>query len=180
MEARRIKRELIHKGVVIDYYVDTMELEDGRTTPYDYIHHNGATAIVPVTKDGKIILVRQWRNALDRYTWEIPAGKREGDEDYAVCAARELEEETGYRAETIEHLFTMIPTIAYLDEVIDIYVARGLTFVGQELDEDEEITVRAFAVDEITGMIFSGTIQDGKTAAGVLAYKEKYLRILSE
>ena len=174
MEARRIKRELIHKGVVIDYYVDTMQLEDGRTVPFDYIHHNGATAIVPVTAEGKIILVRQWRNALDRYTWEIPAGKREGEEDYAVCAARELEEETGYRAETIEHLFTMIPTIAYLDEVIDIYAARGLTYVGQELDEDEEIGVCAYTVDEVMEMIWSGAVQDGKTVAGVLAYKERY------
>ncbi len=175
MEARRIKRELIHEGVVINYYVDTMRLEDGRTVPYDYIHHNGATAIVPVTDEGKIILVRQWRNALDRYTWEIPAGKREGEEDYASCAARELTEETGYEAAEIRHLFTMVPTIAYLDEVIDIYAATGLTYVGQHLDEDEDIHIREFSLDEILEMIFSGKMQDGKTVAGVLAYKERFL-----
>ena len=152
-----------------------------RTSLEDYraeLMRTGTTAdaicIVGVTPDRELLMVKEFRYPVNDWVLAFPAGLLEPGEDLSIGVERELEEETGYRAETIEHLFTMIPTIAYLDEVIDIYVARGLAFVGQELDEDEEITVRAFAVDEITEMIFSGTIQDGKTVAGVLAYKDKY------
>ena len=92
-EIRRVKRELAYKGVVIDVYKDYMEFENGNTAEWDFIHHDGAAAVVPVMEDGRILMVRQYRNALERYTLEIPAGKldRPG-EPGAECAARELEE----------------------------------------------------------------------------------------
>ena len=90
-EIRRVKRELVHKGAVIDIYCDTMEFENGNTAKWDYIHHDGAAAVVPVTDDGRILMVRQYRNALDRYTLEIPAGKLDDPkEEGIVCASREL------------------------------------------------------------------------------------------
>ena len=92
----RVGRELIRKGAIIDYYQDTIKLPDGREEKWDFIDHKGAAAVVPVKEDGKILMVRQYRNALERYTLEIPAGGLSGaDEPTAVAAARELEEETG-------------------------------------------------------------------------------------
>ena len=97
-EVRRIGRELAYKGTVLDVYCDTMEFENGNTAKWDFIHHDGAAAVVPVTEDGKILMVRQYRNALERYTLEIPAGKLDDPKEAGiVCASRELEEETGYR-----------------------------------------------------------------------------------
>ena len=169
-EIKRIKREHIYKGRVIDCFADTMQIEGGKTVIWDYIHHNGAAAVVPVTAEGKIVMVSQYRNTVERMTWEIPAGKRESDEDTSVCAARELEEETGYRAARVTPLLRFVATIAYCDELIDIYLAEDLTFCGQDLDEDEFINVREFTVEELKAMIFSQKIVDGKTIAGVMAY----------
>ena len=103
---KRINRELKFKGKIIDFYQDTMEItgEDGtHTAVWDFIRHKGAAAVVPVTDDGRILMVRQYRNALERYTLEIPAGALDAeDEPGLTCASRELEEETGYRSENLE------------------------------------------------------------------------------
>ena len=94
-EIRRVKRELKFKGVILDFYQDTMEINGDHTVVWDFISHKGAAAVVPVCDDGKILMVRQYRNALERYTLEIPAGALdEAEEPGIVCAARELEEET--------------------------------------------------------------------------------------
>ena len=97
--AKRIKRELVMKGTILDVYKDTMELPNGKTEEWDFVsHRKGAAAVVAVREDGKLLMVRQYRNALERMTLEIPAGARDSvTEDTKVCAARELEEETGYR-----------------------------------------------------------------------------------
>ena len=99
--AKRIKRELVMKGTILDVYKDTMELPNGKTEEWDFVsHRKGAAAVVAVREDGKLLMVRQYRNALERMTLEIPAGARDSvTEDTKVCAARELEEETGYRSE---------------------------------------------------------------------------------
>ena len=93
----RVKRELVHKGTIINMYKDYIEVPNGNHVEWDFIGHNGAAAVIPITDDGKILLVKQWRNALDRFTIELPAGGLENiDEPMIECAARELEEETGY------------------------------------------------------------------------------------
>lgn len=176
-EVRRIKRELVHKGAVIDIYCDTMEFENGNTAKWDYIHHDGAAAVVPVTDEGKILMVRQYRNALERYTLEIPAGKLDDPkEEGIVCASRELEEETGYRSEDLEWMITLRTTVAFCNERIEIFAARNLIPSRQNLDEDEYIDVQAYTIEELKAKIFAGEIEDSKTVAAILAYDTKYNR----
>lgn len=176
-EIRRIKRELVHKGAVIDMYCDTMEFENGNTAKWDFIHHDGAAAVVPVTDEGKILMVHQYRNALERYTLEIPAGKFDDPkEEGIVCAARELEEETGYRSENLEWMITLRTTVAFCNERIEIFAAHNLIPSKQNLDEDEYIDVGAYTIDELKEKIFTGEIEDSKTVSALLAYDIKYNR----
>lgn len=174
----RINRELVYHGAIIDYYQDTIKVPNGNIAKWDFIGHKGAAAVVPVLEDGRILLVHQYRNALDRETIEIPAGGRNGvDEPYIDCAYRELEEETGYKAvskENLEFLISLKTTVAFCNEQIDVFVARGLTKTEQHLDEDEFINVKAYEIDELMDMIYSGKMQDGKTVSALLAYKVKY------
>ena len=122
-------------------------------------------------------MVRQYRNALERETLEIPAGGLNGpDEPTDLAAARELEEETGYRCELPEFLMSIRTTVAFCDEKIDIYVARNLIPSRQHLDEDEFINVEAYTVDELVDMIYAGKLQDSKTVGAILAYARKYGR----
>jgi len=173
---KRLKRELTHKGKIINFYCDTLELENGKIVEFDFIGHNGAAAVLPVTDEGKILLVRQYRNALDRFTLELPAGGKNGvDEKGIDCAARELEEETGYHSDNLEWLLTVNTTVAFCNEKIEIFLARDLKKSEQNLDEDEFVEVEAYSLEELLVMIREGRIMDSKTAAAILAYKEFYL-----
>ena len=172
--AKRIRRELAHKGNVIDLYTDTMETPDGDIVHYDFFHHNGAAAAVPVMADGRILMVRQYRNAVDRETLELPAGKLDYvGEPGLQAAARELEEETGYRSDKLTFLISVATTVALGNEVIDVFLAEDLKKAEQNLDFDEYIGVEAFTIEELNRMIFEGKIQDGKTIAGLMAYQVK-------
>ena len=173
-EVRRVNRTLIHKGAIIEYYVDTMEFQGGSQAKWDFIKHNGAAAAVPVTEDGKILMVRQYRNALERYTLEIPAGGLNPGENTDVAAARELEEETGYASDDLELLISLRTTVAFCNEKIDIYVAKNLVKTHQHLDEDEFLNVEAYSLKELEDKIFRQEIEDSKTIAALMAYKVKY------
>lgn len=178
--ARRIKRELVHKGSIIDINRDTMELPDGKIEYFDFIYHKGAAAVVPVKNDGKILMVKQYRNAIDDYTLEIPAGGRENvDEPTLDCAHRELEEETGYytEKENLELLLSLNTTVAFCNEKIDIYLATNLVKTAQHLDDDEYIDVYEYTIDELMDMIYTGKIVDAKTIAALSTYKTKLDRI---
>ncbi len=175
-EFKRLSRDLIQKGAIIDYYQDTIQVPNGNIVKWDFIKHNGAAAVVPVDSEGRLIMVSQYRNALERYTLEIPAGGLNGpDEPTRDAAARELMEETGYTAEKLELLLTIRTTVAFCNEKIDIYVATGLTPGKQHLDEDEYVDVKAYKVEELIRKILKGEIEDSKTVSAVLAYKEKYI-----
>lgn len=174
---KRLKRELVYEGSIINYYRDTVQVPNGNVVEWDFIGHRGAAAVVPVTADGKLLMVRQYRNALDRMTLEIPAGGLNGaDEPTKKAAARELEEETGYRSEDLTFLISVNTTVAFCNEKIDIYVAQNLVPSSQHLDDDEFIDVAAMTVEELTDMIYQGTIKDSKTVAAILAYKDRYGR----
>lgn len=176
-EIKRIKRELMYKGTVLEVYKDSMEFANGNHEEWDFIKHNGAAAVVPVLDDGRILMVTQFRNALDRKTLEIPAGKLDDpEEEGSICAARELEEETGYRSEQLEWLINIRTTVALCNEKIEVYVARNLKAGVQNLDENEYVNVKAYTVDELKEKIFSGEIEDSKTIASVLAYEARYLK----
>ena len=172
---KRIHRELKFKGKIVDFYQDTIEVEENRHSIYDFIDHIGAAAVVPVTGEGKIIMVKQYRNALDQFTLEIPAGALDSrDEPGIECASRELEEETGYRSDKLEWLITLRTTVAFCNERIEIFVARDLIQSRQNLDDNEFIEVKAYSMNELKEKIYSGEIQDSKTIAALLAYGLKY------
>ena len=171
-EVKRLKRELVAKGAIIDYYRDTMQIPNGNTAQWDLIDHKGAAAVVAVRDDGKLIMVRQYRNALERETIEIPAGGLNGrSEPTDQAALRELREETGYIAEKAEFLTSIYTTVAFCNEKIDIYLATGLKRHGdQDLDEDEYVNVEYYDLDELLMMIRKAQIQDSKTICGILMY----------
>lgn len=172
----RVSRTFVYGGAVLNIYRDHMVLPDGREEDYDFIHHNGAAAVIPVMDDGRIIMVKQYRNAIDSYTLEIPAGKLDQmNEPTQLAAQRELEEETGYRAQKddVKFLLSLYTTVAFCNEKIDIYVADNLQKTQQHLDDDEYIDVEIYTLDELSDMIFSGKIVDAKTIAGLMAYKAK-------
>jgi len=174
----RINRELKYSGKIIEIYSDTISVPNGNIVHWDFVKHKGAAAVVPITEDGKVVMVRQYRNALDRETLEIPAGGLNSQEEPTIeAAARELEEETGYRSNDLELLITVATTVAFCNEKIDIYLARNLIESKQNLDEDEYVEVEEYTVDELTDMIYAGKINDSKTIAAILAYKNKYVNI---
>lgn len=171
----RLDRTLVHKGAIIDYYQDTVKVPNGNIVTWDFIGHKGAAAVVAVNEEGKLLMVRQYRNALDRETLEIPAGGLNSiDEPTDVAAARELEEETGYKAGKLELLITIRTTVAFCNEKIDVYVATDLKPSRQNLDEDEFIGVETYSIEELAQMVYDCKIQDGKTVASLMAYKNKY------
>lgn len=173
----RLDRKMVKHGAIIDLYDDTVKTQAGNIVHYDFIGHKGAAAVVPVRADGRILMVKQYRNAVDRFTLEIPAGGKNGADELPYdCAIRELEEETGYKTDKLEHLIDIYTTVAFCNEKISIYVAENLVPSRQNLDEDEFIDVEAVSVEDLTAMIYDGTIMDAKTVSAILAYKEKYRR----
>ncbi len=173
-EVKRLKRELQCEGAITNYYKDTVELPNGKTAVWDFVGHNGAAACIAVLEDGRLLMVRQYRNALDRYTLEIPAGGLNPQEPTIDAAARELSEETGYVCGKIEWLITIRTTVAFCNEKIDIYLATDLRKNVQHLDEDEFVDVRPYTLSDLEKMIYAGEIEDSKTIAAILAYKNKY------
>ncbi len=174
-EYKRLKRELVAKGVLLDYYQDTMLVPNGNVAKWDLIDHKGAAAVVAVREDGKLLMVRQYRNALERETLEIPAGGLNGREEPTEAAAmRELEEETGYTCQHLVLLNSIYTTVAFCNEKIDIYLARDLKKGRQHLDEDEVLQVEAYSLEDLKQMIFECKIQDSKTICGILTYAARY------
>ena len=171
----KLEQKVIRKSNILEYCDYTMKTPDGRIVHYDMMLHRGASAVIPVMDDGKILMVRQYRPAIDQITLEIPAGGRDSKEEpYRTAALRELEEETGYKCAKLDHLITIVTAIAYCDEKIEVYVARELKPTKQHLDEDEYIDVEAYELSELKKMIFDMQIVDNKTIASILAYSEKY------
>ena len=160
MPVVRLDRQLKYQGNILKMYEDTV-LANGHEAHWDFIHHDGAAAVLPVDADGKILMVRQYRNALNRYTLEIPAGKLDAPE-------------TGFRTEKLEYLMSVNTTVAFCDEAIDIFVAHNLIPSHQHLDEDEVIEVEAWELKDLEEMIYTGKITDGKTIAALMAYGRKY------
>lgn len=169
---KRVSREELYKGKIFTVAEDTIEFPDGSQTKWDVLLHDGAAAIVPVDDDGNIVLVEQYRCVKDGMILEIPAGKLEKDEDPAICAARELEEETGYKARKIQKVGAIYSAVGFSDEVVEIFVASGLEEGTMNLDEDEYVNVKKFTLKEVIDMIINGQIKDSKTISAVFMVKE--------
>ncbi len=170
-EVKRLKRELQCEGAITNYYKDTVELPNGKTAVWDFVGHNGAAACIAVLEDGRLLMVRQYRNALDRYTLEIPAGGLNPQEPTIDAAARELSEETGYVCGKIEWLITIRTTVAFCNEKIDIYLATDLRKSVQHLDEDEFLETERVPFSTLVEQVMRGELKDAKTVALVLKAK---------
>jgi len=157
----------IYKGRVVSLDVDTVTLPNGVTVELEMVHHPGAAAVVPIKEDGTVILIRQYRHAAGGYIYEIPAGKLHAGEDPKICAARELEEEIGYRAASLELLVSILTTPGFTDEVIHIYKGTGLTLAKQNLDHDEVIEIIEIPLEKAIAQVRDGTIRDAKTIVGL-------------
>ncbi len=169
----KLEQKVMHSSGILDFCDYKMKTPDGRIVHYDMMRHKGASAVIPVTDEGKILMVRQYRAAIDQITLEIPAGGRDSlEESFRTTAMRELEEETGFRCGQLEHLITIIPAVAYCDEKIEVYVARELVSAKQDLDEDEFIDIEEYDLEELKKMIFSAEIIDSKSVASIMAYSE--------
>ncbi len=171
-----IENKEVFKGKILTFYKKKMKFENGNTSDWDFVHHNGAAAVVAVDEDGKLFMVKQYRPGCDRFTLEIPAGCLNPGEDRKTAAMRELEEETGYRCSEAELLNKYYPASAYDDEYIEIYLAKGLKKTSQHLDPDEEVEIYRMELDEIVDKIINCEISDGKTIAGVMTYYAKLNR----
>lgn len=174
---RRLSRSLAYSGSVVDVYQDTMELPDGCIQKWDFVCHKkgGGACIVPVLADGRILMVRQYRPAIDRETLELPAGAVDAEDATTEdTARRELREETGYTAGKWKLLLRLKTAVAYCNEYTDVYLASELKDShDQALDEAEEIRLRAIEPEVLLQDIYSGRIQDSKTVAGILAYTNR-------
>lgn len=169
-EYKRLHRTLIHQGKITTIYTDRMLLPNGREADWDFIGHHGAAAMVVENEEGKILMVTQYRNALERYTLEIPAGGINPNENMMEAAVREVEEETGYQVEDVGHLVDIYTTVAFCNEKIGIYYGKAAKKKNQHLDEDEFVEVKAYELTDLLEMIQTGKIQDSKTISGILSY----------
>lgn len=161
--------ELIFDGKVLHLYRDEIYLPNGKEGFREYCRHMGAVCVVPVTDEGEIICVRQYRYAVGRTVLEIPAGKLDSKDEIPLDAAvRELREETGATAKKITYMGEYFSSPAILDERIHMFLAEGLEFGETDFDEDEFIEIVKIPVDELVGLIMRGEIIDGKTQAAVM------------
>ena len=169
LEEVMIASEEIYDGHVVHLYKDTVRLPNGNAATRETVRHIGAVAIVPMTDDGKVIVVRQFRYPRGRVITEIPAGKLDSKtEDRLAAAKRELEEETGVTADEWIDLGDYYPAAAYTDERITMYLAKGLHQGIRNLDEDEFLNVMAVDLEALVQDVLSGNITDGKTQAALL------------
>ncbi|NVL90856.1 MAG: NUDIX hydrolase [Desulfobacterales bacterium] len=158
----------LYHGKIFDVVLENVTLPNGVIKDREIVRHPGAAAMVPFLNDGKVVLIKQYRHAVGKFLWEIPAGTLEPDEEPIECAKRELVEETGYKAARFDKLTEILPAPGYTDEHIHIFLATGLTLVGQNLEDDEVLALQPTGFDMALEMIQQGEIQDAKTIIGLL------------
>ncbi|MBR5516241.1 MAG: NUDIX hydrolase [Clostridia bacterium] len=165
---KKISEEKIFDGVVLHVRRDTIELPNGNISTREYIKHNGAVCVIPVTNEGEIILERQYRYPIGRVVTEIPAGKLEIGEDPLEAAKRELYEETGYIPGKMEYIGDYIGSPALLEERVTMYLATELTKGEAHLDDDEFLEVFTMPLEEAYQMVMSNEFADAKTQLCIL------------
>ena len=169
---RQRQSHCVFDGKVLHVHCDEIELPDGNTATREYAKHIGAVAVVPLTDEGEVICVRQFRYAMGRVMLEIPAGKLDSYmEDYREAALRELREETGAVCRRLDFIGDLVTSPALLDEVIHLYLARGLSFGDTDPDEDEFLDVVRIPLDILAEMVMDGRIRDAKTQTAILKTK---------
>lgn len=169
------KSELMFDGRILKVYKDQVVLDNGMNVTREIVRHSGAAAVVPITENGEVILVRQYRYAVGRDMLEIPAGLLEPGESSRECAARETEEETGFKPLTLTHLFDYYSSPGYCTECVGIFAAKDLVPSRQHLDADEDVEVKILPLEEAIEKIRSGEIIDGKTVAALMSVSSQTL-----
>lgn len=168
LQEKTLSSETKYEGFIFTITSDIVELENGNTAHRDVLRHPGGVCVIPVTENNEIYLVKQFRYPFKEVTIEIPAGKLEYGEDHAECGRRELLEETGCTCSEYTYLGKLYPVPAYNTEIIHIYMAKGLTFGSQSLDEDEFLDVEKVPLSQAVEMVMNGKITDGKTQIAIL------------
>ena len=165
---KKLASKQVFDGVVVKLFVDEVELPDGKKSVREVVRHPGAVCVVPVTDKGEVIMVKQFRYAFNQVLLEIPAGKLEKGEDPLEAAKRELEEESGVVAGTIEHIGELYTTVAILDEKIQMYLATDLTYKNAHPDDGEFLEIEKIPLSTLVDMVMKGEIKDSKTQIAIL------------
>jgi ADP-ribose diphosphatase len=169
-KAEVFKSEMVFEGRVFGVRRDDVLEPNGVRAIREVITHPGSVVVLPVLKDGRIVLVRQYRYATRQYLWELVAGRIDEGETVKEAAARELMEETGYRAKRFSAMLELFPTPGFLEERMYIVVAEGLTEGEAKPEEDEKIISHRYGVRELKLMLKQKKLRDGKTISGLLYY----------
>lgn len=167
-EEKTMKSEKIYEGRILNLRLDTVELPDKKYAKREIVEHPGAVAIIPVTDENEVVLVKQFRKAIESQLLEIPAGKVEHGENPVNCAIRELKEETGYSAKDIQFLFEFYTSPGFSNEKMHLFLAKGLTEGESQPENDEYIVVEKIKLDKLIEMINNGELSDSKTIVGIL------------
>lgn len=165
---KTVASELIFDGKIITVKKDSAELENGEVVNRELVVHPGGVCVVPINEKGEVLMVKQFRYPFQTVLTEIPAGKLEFGEDHREAGLRELREETGAVCEKFEYLGVCYPSVAYLTEKIHMYLATGLAFEKQDLDEDEFLDVVKIPLEKAVEMVMSGELPDAKTQCAIL------------
>ena len=173
---KKLTSKQIFDGKVVKLFVDTVELPDGKEAIREIVRHPGAVCVIPVTPEGDVIMVKQYRYAFEQIMLEIPAGKLEPGEDPLEAVKRELEEESGVVAGNIEYMGEIFTTVAIFDEKIHAYLATDLVYKNAHPDEDEFLEVEKIPLSTLVDMVMNGEIKDSKTQICIL----KAHKLLSE
>lgn len=164
------KENVVYNGRILTLKVNDV-IANGIATKREIVHKGGAVAIVPIKADGRVVMVRQYRIAVDEELLEIPAGLMDSGEEPLETAKRELKEETGYTAQTWTHMTEFYPTAGFCNEYIHIFMAEGLTPGETCFDETENLEIEEYSMQELFDMIKTGELHDGKTVAGIALAK---------
>ena len=171
LEEKTISSDRIYTGKVISLKVDTVEVENQGYQKREIVEHCGAVGIVAINDNNEVVLIKQFRKAIEKVIWEIPAGKLEVGENPKECAIRELKEETGYEAENLKLIHKFFTTAGFSNQKIYIYLATGLTAGERSLD-DQSLEVYKIDLEDAYNMVIKNEIEDAKTLIGILLAKE--------
>lgn len=176
LSEKTVKKNYVYNGRIINVRCDEAELPDGRPCPREVVEHHGGVCIAPLTDDGCLLFVRQFRYPYMKVVLELPAGKLEKGEDHCEAGKRELEEEVGAVAKDFGFIGEFFPSPGYCGEIIYLYIARGLTFTHTNPDDDEYLEIEKIPLQKAVDMVLAGEIPDGKTQALVLRTAEMLRR----
>ena len=167
VEEKTLSTERIYEGAILNLRRDKVTIKDGKTSYREIVEHRGGIVIAAITDEGKIPVVKQFRKAAEKAVLEIPAGKLELNEDPKDAAKRELKEETGYTAKTIDYVNSFYSSIGYSEEILHLFIARDLEKGATAFDDNEAIDIYEYRLDDLMKMVMDGTIEDAKSIIAI-------------